>query len=160
MPSPRAMRAVHWYAPDPRCVVYVPDAKHRLPRRLMRPVRKEKFETRCDTAFDRVIRECAASGPGREETWLSDDMIDAYCRLHREGHAHNKDAKSRYCGEVEYFRMSCVLRHISPRTISHNGLNRTGSCPGSAGTGKPTFRGRGLSGRPATAVRQIEISLR
>ena len=38
---------VDWYAPDPRCVVYVPDARDRLPRRLMRSARLWKEWKSC-----------------------------------------------------------------------------------------------------------------
>ena len=36
---------VRWYAPDPRCVVYVPEAKDRLPKRLRRIDEPIEIET-------------------------------------------------------------------------------------------------------------------
>ena len=53
---------VRWYSPDPRCVVVVPGGDRRLPRRLQRTVRADKYDIRWNTAFDDVIRACAAPG--------------------------------------------------------------------------------------------------
>lgn len=80
---------VRWYSPDPRCVMRLPGSAQWLPRRLLRTVRSAKFEIRWNTAFDRVIRACARPAPGREETWLTPPMIEAYDRLHDEGVAHS-----------------------------------------------------------------------
>jgi len=44
---------------------------------------------RYDTAFEEVIRACAAPGRGRETTWISEEMISAYVALHRLGYAHS-----------------------------------------------------------------------
>jgi leucyl/phenylalanyl-tRNA--protein transferase len=32
---------------------------------------------------------CAAPAPGRRETWISHEFIEAYTRLHEQGHAHS-----------------------------------------------------------------------
>jgi leucyl/phenylalanyl-tRNA--protein transferase len=47
-------------------------------------------EIRIDSAFERVIKACAAS-PRAEQagTWIVSDMISAYCDLHRAGFAHS-----------------------------------------------------------------------
>lgn len=58
-------------------------------RRLARTVRSDHFAVRVDTAFDDVITECAAPGPGRDESWINREIHDLYCALHREGHAHS-----------------------------------------------------------------------
>lgn len=36
-----------------------------------------------------MITACAAPGPGREETWISDEIIEAYVWLHQLGFAHS-----------------------------------------------------------------------
>ena len=75
-----------WWSPDPRAILPL-DAVHRS-RRLQRRMRSGEFELRCNTAFSEVIAACG-SGPGREGgTWLTPEMIAAYTRLHRLGHAH------------------------------------------------------------------------
>ncbi|MDZ4861381.1 MAG: leucyl/phenylalanyl-tRNA--protein transferase, partial [Candidatus Hydrogenedentes bacterium] len=61
-----------------------------LARRLERTIKQGVFDVRMDTAFDRVITACGeARGAKRTATWITDDMRDAYCRLHDEGYAHS-----------------------------------------------------------------------
>ncbi len=76
-----------WWSPDPRCVFRRGD--FHLSRRLYREVRGSGAELRFNTAFADVIRACA--GPRRHQpgTWITNDMIDAYQRLHAEGWAHS-----------------------------------------------------------------------
>lgn len=77
-----------WWSPDPRAVLFPHD--FRLPKRSARRIRNAGFEIRADTAFERVIRNCATiRGPGREGTWITPEMIKAYCRLHEMGYAHS-----------------------------------------------------------------------
>jgi leucyl/phenylalanyl-tRNA---protein transferase len=80
-----------WWSPDPRMVL-IP-GEFRVSRSLARILRKSDFEVRTDTAFEQVIRGCAAPRardrtvhPG---TWIHEDMIAAYCELHRLGYAHS-----------------------------------------------------------------------
>jgi len=72
--------------PERRGVIPL-DAFH-VPRRLARTVRAEPFEIRTDTAFRSVVQACAASGPGRTETWINHPIEDLYVRLHEMGFAH------------------------------------------------------------------------
>jgi leucyl/phenylalanyl-tRNA--protein transferase len=83
-------RKIGWYSPDPRGVLPL-DAFH-VPKSLARVVRSEKFEIRTDTAFERVMRECAIPRPGREETWIDERLVRAYVELHAIGHAHSVEA--------------------------------------------------------------------
>lgn len=76
-----------WWSPNPRAVLPL-DAMH-ISRRLRRTLRSGKFEVTCDTAFAEVLAGCA-TGHGREGgTWLTDQMISAYVRMHELGHAHS-----------------------------------------------------------------------
>lgn len=81
---------IYWYDPDPRAILPLDD--FHVPRRLARTVRQEPFEIRVDTAFREVIEACAAPAPGRESTWISDEIIEAYDRLHELGFAHSVEA--------------------------------------------------------------------
>ncbi len=84
---------LYWQSPDPRFVI-LPETFH-VPCRLERELRKNRFQIRVDTAFSRVIGHCAAvSRPGQCGTWITDDMIEAYEGLHREGLAHSVEAWS------------------------------------------------------------------
>ena len=77
-----------WWSPDPRLVLY-PDKLH-VSRRLRRTLRQGRFQATGDSAFHLVIKECAQIRVEQnEETWLIDDMIEAYCGLHELGYAHS-----------------------------------------------------------------------
>lgn len=55
---------------------------------LGKRMRARHFDIRIDTAFEAVMRACAA----REDTWISDDIVDSYVLLHELGHAHSVEA--------------------------------------------------------------------
>jgi leucyl/phenylalanyl-tRNA--protein transferase len=89
MADPETER-LDWYSPDPRAILPL-DRLH-VPRRLARTIRGEKFEIQLDTAFDAVIRACAAPRKGRWATWLDERLLNVYCALHRLGHARSIEA--------------------------------------------------------------------
>jgi leucyl/phenylalanyl-tRNA--protein transferase len=60
-----------------------------IPRRLERTVRSDAFEVRIDSAFDAVIEACAASRPGRLETWINAPIQRLYSALFGRGLAHS-----------------------------------------------------------------------
>jgi leucyl/phenylalanyl-tRNA--protein transferase len=76
-----------WWSPDPRMVLF-PD-ELRIPRSLKKRLARRDYEVRADTAFEEVIRACAAPRRGQDGTWITEAMVDAYVRLHRSGHAHS-----------------------------------------------------------------------
>ena len=73
--------------PEKRGVIPL-DAFH-VSRRLARTVRGDPFDIRIDTAFSRVVLECAAPKPGRTETWINGVIEDLYAQLFEMGHAHS-----------------------------------------------------------------------
>lgn len=81
---------IFWYDPDPRAII--PLHNFHVSRSLKRTLKKEPFTIRINAAFEQVIRGCAAPVPGREETWISEEIIQAYVRLHRLGYAHSVEA--------------------------------------------------------------------
>jgi leucyl/phenylalanyl-tRNA--protein transferase len=81
-----------WWCPDPRCVLY-PDAL-RVTKSLEQRLRSGRFDVRLDTAFVETVEGCVATprrGSGTE-TWITEEMKDAYARLHELGHAHSAEA--------------------------------------------------------------------
>ncbi|MGB0134469.1 leucyl/phenylalanyl-tRNA--protein transferase [Dokdonella sp.] len=76
-----------WWSPDPRMVLAT--ATPHVPRRLKRWVRNCDWTIRADTAFDAVMRHCAAPRRDGDGTWITEAMLAAYGHLHREGHAHS-----------------------------------------------------------------------
>jgi leucyl/phenylalanyl-tRNA--protein transferase len=77
---------LYWISPEARGII--PLNGFHVPRRLARTVKSGRFEVRIDTAFDAVIRACAAPGPGRDETWINDEIVSLYTALHQRGAAH------------------------------------------------------------------------
>ena len=82
---------ISWHEPEARAILPLDDRFH-VTRNLRQLVRSRRFEIRFDSAFREVITACAMPGPGREITWLSTEMIAAYCRLHALGYAHSFEA--------------------------------------------------------------------
>ena len=89
----RAGRRGHigWFSPDPRAVIPLDEHFH-IPHGLRRVLKQGKFEVTSDTDFETVVRECAKR---KEGTWISKEIIDSYCRLHRLGHAHSIETRLR-----------------------------------------------------------------
>ncbi len=81
----------YWYSPDPRLLLF-PD-EYKVPDSLRRIVKKELFEVRFDTDFERVIRACSiACRPEQDGTWISSEFIGGYTELYRLGFAHSVES--------------------------------------------------------------------
>jgi leucyl/phenylalanyl-tRNA--protein transferase len=76
-----------WWSPDPRSVLF-PDKLH-ISRSLRKTLRKQQFKITMDTAFADVIYACSQPRAGEPGTWITDEMQQAYIRLHQAGHAHS-----------------------------------------------------------------------
>jgi len=83
---------------DPRVFLVEPDQRgviplnrFHIPSRLRRTIRGEPFQVRVDTAFAAVLDACAASMPGREDTWINDPIRRLYVELHARGQAHSME---------------------------------------------------------------------
>lgn len=77
-----------WWSPDPRCVLF-PNEIH-IARSLRRTLNSQYFTITADQAFSRVIRLCAQTRA--EGTWITEDMVASYSKLHRQGIAHSIEA--------------------------------------------------------------------
>src|SRR4028119_1974758 len=73
---------IEFYRSDPRSVLDFEDL--RVSKSLRRVIRKGAYEVRVDEDFEGVVRACA----DREETWINAEIVAAYTRLQRGGHAH------------------------------------------------------------------------
>ncbi len=82
-----AGQPILWWSPDPRCVLYPENL--RVSRSLHKTMRKGYYHVTVDTAFRRVMEECAAPRTGAEGTWITPSMLAAYTALHRMGVAHS-----------------------------------------------------------------------
>ena len=70
-----------WWSPDPRSVLF-PDKLH-ISRSLRKSLRKQQFTITFDTVFADVIRACSQPRAGDPGTWITDEMQQAYIRLHQ-----------------------------------------------------------------------------
>ncbi|MDA8241452.1 MAG: leucyl/phenylalanyl-tRNA--protein transferase [Nitrospiraceae bacterium] len=81
-----------WWSPDPRLVLFPEELK--ISRSLRQTLKKGIFGVTFDTAFEEVMRGCAEirrkDGQG---TWITQEMIEAYCRLHEVGFAHSVESR-------------------------------------------------------------------
>lgn len=84
---PWTANPVTWWSPDPRGILEL-DRFH-VSRSLERVIRRGAFTVTRNRAFAAVIEHCAVPAPGREGVWITAEFIEAYTRLHRQGHAHS-----------------------------------------------------------------------
>ena len=78
---------LYWVSPELRGVL--PLTGFHVPRRLARTVRSGSFTVTSDTAFARVMQECAAPRAGREQSWINAEILRLYGALFAAGHAHS-----------------------------------------------------------------------
>jgi len=77
---------LYWIEPEVRGII--PLNAVRVPKRLARTIRQEKFEVRVDSDFEGVIEGCAAPMPDRDSTWINEPIIDLYADLFDMGYCH------------------------------------------------------------------------
>ena len=83
MAEHRKDASVMWIEPRRRGIL--PLDRFHVSHSLRRVIRKGVFEIRTDTAFRDVMLNCA----DREETWINDRILEAYCQLFDLGLAHS-----------------------------------------------------------------------
>ncbi len=75
-----------WWSPDPRFVLFPKDLK--VSKSMKQLLKTNLFEVTENKAFKKVIENCAkAKREGQLGTWITDEMIEAYIKLHKLGYA-------------------------------------------------------------------------
>ena len=74
---------IHWFSPEQRGIIPLDGLK--ISRSLRQTLRKNIFEIRIDSDFEKTIRACAE----REDIWISEIIVQSYLNLHRHGFAHS-----------------------------------------------------------------------
>ena len=75
-----------WYAPNPRMVLLFENLK--ISKSMKQVLKKQQFSITVNKDFKGVINNCATQKrKGQLGTWITDDMISAYCELNRLGYA-------------------------------------------------------------------------
>jgi leucyl/phenylalanyl-tRNA--protein transferase len=75
-----------WWSPNPRMVLFPDELK--ISSSLKKTLKNKSFEVRFNTAFRQVISACSHTPrAGQPGTWITQDIIEAYCTLHNAGYA-------------------------------------------------------------------------
>lgn len=75
-----------WWSPTPRMVLFLDELK--VSHSLAKTLRSKVFDVRFNTAFREVIIACSKkTRPGQLGTWITEDIIEAYCAMFEAGYA-------------------------------------------------------------------------
>jgi len=75
-----------WWCPEERMVLFFEDLK--ISKSMRNILNQNKFKVTFNTAFKEVITNCKKiSRKDQDGTWITEEMIDAYCQLHQLGFA-------------------------------------------------------------------------
>ena len=77
-----------WWSPNPRLILDLNEFK--VSKSLKKTIEKNIYEVKFDTDFEKVMIECSKiQRRGQKGSWIHDDVIEAYCKLHQMGFAHS-----------------------------------------------------------------------
>lgn len=77
---------ITWFAPEERMVLFLNHLKTSKSTRNL--IKRNIFKTTFNTAFEAVITNCQQiKRNGQLGTWITDDMLEAYLKLHEMGYA-------------------------------------------------------------------------
>ncbi|MDQ7916219.1 leucyl/phenylalanyl-tRNA--protein transferase [Mesonia sp. MT50] len=77
---------VLWWSPDPRMVLFPQDLK--VSKSMKQLFKKQAFKVTYNQNFEDVMRNCAQMyREGQDGTWITNEMVLAYIKLHQSGHA-------------------------------------------------------------------------
>ena len=89
MAHPDDNNEIYWHTPKKRGIIPL-DERFTASKNLKKLYRSGKFTFTINRDFEKVIRSCAELRS--EDTWISEEIIDAYCQLNRLGLAHSFEA--------------------------------------------------------------------
>lgn len=72
-----------WWSPDPRCVLLPQNLK--ISRSLAKTIRSGRYVVTENVAYREVMKQCGAPRKGSTGTWVTEAMINAYCKLNTRG---------------------------------------------------------------------------
>ncbi|MFT3934813.1 MAG: leucyl/phenylalanyl-tRNA--protein transferase [Chitinophagaceae bacterium] len=80
-----------WWCPNPRFVLFPPQLK--VSKSMQQLLKRNAFEFTVNKAFEEVISNCKTT-PRKDQdgTWITDDVKQAYIKLHQLGYAHSAEA--------------------------------------------------------------------
>ena len=79
-----------WWCPDPRFVLFPGELK--ISKSLRPLLNRNAFEFTTNKAFAPVIQHCKkVERPDQDGTWISNEIVAAYCKLYELGYAHSAE---------------------------------------------------------------------
>lgn len=79
---------IMWWSPDPRMILFPEEFK--ISKSLLQTIKNKNWEIKFDHNFKNVISECAkVPRKDQDGTWITQQMVDAYIKLHDQGFAHS-----------------------------------------------------------------------
>lgn len=80
-----------WWSPDPRFVLFPGELK--VSKSMKSLLNKDAFTFTTNKAFEEVIYNCQQKErEGQDGTWITEEVLEAYTKLHHLGHAHSAEA--------------------------------------------------------------------
>lgn len=80
-----------WWCPDPRFVLFPNEIK--ISKSMRKILRDEVFEFTENRCFEEVMRNCKTlERKGQDGTWINEDLIDSFVKLHYYGKAKSFEA--------------------------------------------------------------------
>lgn len=79
-----------WWSPDPRAALF--PARLKIARSLRKTLKRRPYRITLDCEFRAVMQACAAPRTKSAGTWITREMVEAYCVLHTRGYAHSVEA--------------------------------------------------------------------
>ena len=79
-----------WWSPNPRMVLKCSDFKLRnsLKKKIKTKI-KNGIKITCDLAFKEVITACSLPRAGQKSSWITQEIINSYIKLHKKNLAHS-----------------------------------------------------------------------
>jgi leucyl/phenylalanyl-tRNA--protein transferase len=99
-----------WWSPDPRFVLF--PSEIRISKSVRPLLNRNAFDFTINKAFKDVIGRCKKIyRPGQEGTWITDEVEEAFIRMHQLGHAHSAEVwkNDELVGGVYGLRMGNVF---------------------------------------------------
>jgi leucyl/phenylalanyl-tRNA--protein transferase len=87
MAKARNDKRIYWVDPNERGIL--PLEGFHIPRSLKKVMQRAPYDIRVDTAFSAVMEGCAEPKPGREKTWINDEIQSVFVQLNQLGLAHS-----------------------------------------------------------------------
>jgi len=78
---------IYWINPQNRGIL--PLGGLHISKSLRKTIKRKSFNVTYNYNFRHIIQECAKIGSRRPETWINQEIMEAYIELHKIGYAHS-----------------------------------------------------------------------